>query len=113
MLAYLRRLMGAKQITASAARFHYVPGPVFTEPAMAAIYVTELAKPAQRILGGGYPVAMQLRSVQDPSLFARPAVTIDGIGIQQGQLALNPLTNDDGTWTQQPEYDDDTYPALD
>ena len=79
--------------------FHYRPGPVFTEPAMAAIFVSDLSLPPQRILGGGYPVAMQIRSLQDPELFAQPAVTIDGLGGQQaGQFALAPLTNEDGSW---------------
>lgn len=112
MLAYIRQLLG-KRTPPHPARFYYVPGPVFTEPAMAAIYVTELQKPAQRILGGGYPVQMQLRSVQDQSLFARPAVTLDGYGIQQGQYALSQLTNDDGTWTQTPGGEDDAFPSMD
>jgi hypothetical protein len=114
MFAWLQQLNGKKIKPHSNTRFHYVPGPVFTEPAMAAIYVPETSKPAQRILGGGYPVFMQLRSVQDQSLFARPGVTLDGIGIQAGQYAVAPLTNDDGSWPTSPEVNDyATYPSMD
>jgi hypothetical protein len=88
-----------KRFLTQGAPFYYTPGPVFTEPAMAAIYHTELQNPKQRILGGGYPVALQIRSLQPPQLFARPAVTIDGLGGQQaGQLAILPLADANGEW---------------
>lgn len=79
--------------------FFYVPGPVFTEPAMAAIYHTTLAQPAQRLVGGGVPTIAQFSSQQPPPLYAKPGATIDGIGIQTGQYALSPLTADDGSIT--------------
>lgn len=81
------------------APFFYVPGPVFTEPAMAAIFHTTLANPPQRTLGAGYPIAMQFRSQQPPPLYAQPGATIEGIGIQLGQYAIPPLTGDDGSFT--------------
>jgi hypothetical protein len=78
---------------------YYTPGPVFTEPAMAAIYNTTLQNPPNRILGGGYPIAMQFRSLQDASLVARQAVPIVGLGgPQAGQFALSQLTNADGSF---------------
>lgn len=81
--------------------YFYVPGPVFTEPAMAAIFHTTLAQPPQRLLGGGWPIAMQFRSLQDAPMFAQQAAPIVGIGgTQAGQFALPPLTGDTG------EFDD-------
>jgi hypothetical protein len=94
----LKRLF-AKHTTA-AQQFFYTPGPVFTEPAMAAIYNSNLSKPPQRILGGGYPIQMQLHVTSPPQLYAPKALTMAGIGIQQGQYAIAQLTDDDGTWTQ-------------
>lgn len=78
----------------------YTPGPVFTEPAMAAIYNSDLAKPAQRILGGGYPIQKQMSILQPLQLFTPKALTPAGIGIQQGQYAVASLTDVDGSWTQ-------------
>jgi hypothetical protein len=79
--------------------FYYTPGPVFTEPAMAAIYHTTLQWPAQRILGGGYPIERFINPEQPFPLFAQPASTTAGVGIQAGQYALPPLTDDLGNWT--------------
>lgn len=91
--------------------FYYTPGPVFTEPAMAAIYQTTLQKPAQRILGGGYPVALQLRSIQPPQLFAQPGTVINGIGGQQaGQFAVSSLYLANGDL---PTLDDDQFGLQD
>ena len=85
---------------------YYTPGPVFTEPAMAAIYHTTLQWPAQRILGGGYPIAMQFRSEQPNPLFSRPAVTLDGLGgWQAGQYALPVLTDNLGNWSEGVDID--------
>lgn len=83
----------------------YTPGPVFTEPAMAAIYNTDLAKPPITLLGCGYPISRQIRSIQSPQLFALKVLTPAGIGIQQGQYALSQLTDDTGGWL---EGDDTT-----
>jgi hypothetical protein len=80
------------------APFYYTPGPVFTEPAMAAIYHPTLQWPAQRILGGGYPIERMIKPIQPAPLFQPQMVTQSGIGIQSGQYALPPLSNFDGSW---------------
>jgi hypothetical protein len=76
----------------------YVPGPVFTEPAMAAIYHTTLALPFLRMLGAGYPISGSIRPLQGPTLMAQKAVTTASIGIQEGQFAIPALTDTDGSY---------------
>lgn len=99
MLAFLRRIGAMKHPAAPTSPYFYVPGPVFTEPAMAAIFHSQLALPPQRILGGGWPIAMQFRSLQDAPLFASDAAPIAGLGgLQAGQYALPTITEDDGTY---------------
>jgi hypothetical protein len=99
----LLKLIGrTRHPAAPTSPYFYVPGPVFTQPAEAAIFHTTLAQPPQRLLGGGYPVAMQFRSLQDAPLFSQDAVPITGLGgLQAGQYALPPMT--DNT---QGEFDD-------
>jgi hypothetical protein len=79
--------------------FFYIPGPTFNQNAAEqAMYQTKVAKPAERILGMGYPTMHQPPSMLQPvQSFAQPATTLQGIGIQQGIIALPPLSNPDGT----------------
>lgn len=95
---FLRRIGAVKHPAAPTSPYFYVPGPVFTEPAMAAIFHSHLALPPQRLLGGGYPVAMQFGGLDRNPLYASDAALIDGIGIQQGVYALPTITNDDGSY---------------
>jgi hypothetical protein len=96
---FLRRIGATRHPTAPTSPYYYVPGPVFTEPAEAAIFHTTLANPSQRLLGAGYPILMQFKSLQDLSLFSRPAAPVTGLGgTQAGQFALPALTDDDGSF---------------
>jgi hypothetical protein len=96
---FLRRIGARRHPHADNLPYYYTPGPVFTEPAEAAIFNTTLALPLQRILGAGVPVQKQLRSLQPQPLFSRPAAPIVGLGgTQAGQYALAQLTGDDGTF---------------
>lgn len=94
------------------APFYYTPGPVFTEPAMAAIYHTTLQWPAQRILGGGYPIERSINPEQPNPLFAQPATTLDGVGIQTGQYALPPLTDGLGNYPSGLDIDSSQFAAA-
>jgi len=83
--------------------FYYTAGPVFTEPAMAAIFQTKLSKPWQVLCGYAYPTFRQFKTLQPRPLWSPKSVAIDGIGIQQGQFAIYPASDELGN------YDESVY----
>lgn len=80
------------------APFYYTAGPVFTEPAMAAIFHSKLSKPWQVVCGYAYPTFRQFQVLQPRPLWAPKMVGLDGIGIQQGQFAIYPASDDLGNY---------------
>jgi hypothetical protein len=84
--------------------FGLVAGPVYTVPVLAAVLTSKLSKPWQVLCGYAYPFAKQFNAHQPPPLWAPQAVTVAGIGIQQGQFAIVPATDNFGQFLDDSEF---------